>query len=59
MEPCIECQPNSMNNQQDECVAAWGVCNHAYHNHCIRRWLKTKQTCPLDNSEWVFQKYGN
>ena len=42
MEPCIECQPNAMGNiPSEECIPAWGVCNHAFHLHCIRRWLKT------------------
>ncbi|ABN68413.1 Skp1 Cullin-F-box ubiquitin protein ligase (SCF) subunit [Scheffersomyces stipitis CBS 6054] len=59
MEPCIECQPNSMNNGQEECIAAWGVCNHAFHLHCIKRWLKTRNACPLDNTEWTYQKFGS
>lgn len=59
MERCIDCQPNTVAGQQaDECIAAWGTCNHAFHFHCISRWLKTKNSCPLDLREWQFQKYG-
>ena len=56
MDPCIECQSNS--NQETECTVAWGTCNHAFHYHCISRWLQSRQVCPLDNQNWSFQKYG-
>ncbi|CAD8045178.1 unnamed protein product [Paramecium primaurelia] len=55
MEKCIECDAQE---GQGECIVAWGTCNHAYHFHCIERWLKNRQTCPLDNRNWEYQKYG-
>ncbi|XP_037937824.1 RING-box protein 1-like [Teleopsis dalmanni] len=57
-EVCIECQA-SQNYYKADCVTATGECNHVYHYHCISRWLKTRNVCPLDSKRWEFAKISS
>lgn len=54
MDCCIECQ-NDRYFETTDCLVSWGECNHAFHSHCIDRWLKNKNICPLDTKEWKYQ----
>lgn len=58
MEPCIECQGGT-NNERNECPRAVGNCNHSFHLHCITTWIKTRNSCPLDNTEWKIKEVSN
>ncbi|KAG7571395.1 hypothetical protein FFLO_00578 [Filobasidium floriforme] len=40
------------------CTVAWGVCNHAFHYHCINRWLKTRNANVYYSRTWELQRYG-
>ena len=55
---CIDCQANQASSTAEECSIAWGYCNHAFHFHCISKWLRKRPNCPLDNQEWEFLKFG-
>lgn len=63
MDQCIECQANTDSktganggSTGKECTVAWGTCNHAFHKHCITKWLTTRKVCPLDNKAWTYQE---
>jgi len=39
-------------------LQVWGRCAHAFHMHCIVKWLTTKgnnQQCPMCRQEWQFR----
>ncbi|XP_037948886.1 RING-box protein 1-like [Teleopsis dalmanni] len=59
MKHCIECQASQRQEPNGECSSALGVCNHVFHFHCISRWLKTRNVCPLDNTPWDYQSMGS
>eukprot|EP01068_Selenidium_serpulae_P007710 Selendium_serpulae@DN4785_c0_g1_i1.p1 len=63
MEKCIGCAaPEKQNidpSGSDRCEVAWGRCSHAFHFHCISRWLEQRNVCPLDNQPWVMTKLSN
>jgi len=56
--PCVECEANSETGTLD-CPVSWGVCNHAFHSHCINRWVYChgRPFCPLDNRTWEEQNF--
>eukprot|EP00823_Brevimastigomonas_motovehiculus_P007589 TRINITY_DN667_c0_g1_i1.p1 TRINITY_DN667_c0_g1~~TRINITY_DN667_c0_g1_i1.p1 ORF type:complete len:138 (+),score=37.50 TRINITY_DN667_c0_g1_i1:63-476(+) len=53
--PCIKCAAEPSRNE--ECTVSHGSCGHSFHFHCVSRWLKTRTTCPIDDSEWDFVQF--
>ncbi|KAF9618702.1 hypothetical protein IFM89_002397, partial [Coptis chinensis] len=36
----------------------WGACNHAFHLHCILKWVNSQTSqahCPMCRREWQFK----
>ena len=51
--------PLCIGNTSAQCQPVWGECNHPFHNHCITRWLESKNTCPLCSRPWASSRFGN
>ncbi len=51
-EVCITCI-QLKNIETQRCPISQGDCNHAFHQHCIRRWLTNGEgVCPVDKTTW-------
>ncbi|KAM3128398.1 RING-box protein 1 [Paramecium bursaria] len=47
---CLQCESEG---KIDDCKIQAGSCNHAFHLHCIERWISNNNTCPLCNKQWT------
>ncbi|OVA16615.1 zinc finger protein [Macleaya cordata] len=39
-------------------LAVWGACDHAFHLHCILKWVNSQTpqaNCPMCRREWQFK----
>mmetsp|Transcript_21249 Transcript_21249/g.62044 ORF Transcript_21249/g.62044 Transcript_21249/m.62044 type:complete len:88 (+) Transcript_21249:101-364(+) len=43
----------------DDCPPMWGRCNHAFHIHCIMKWLEKNTTCPMCRQDWQYKNDGD
>lgn len=55
MDICVQCQKGNIYTDNG-CEIALGECTHAFHYHCISKWLRTRPLCPLDSKNWVYVK---
>ncbi|XP_002988801.2 anaphase-promoting complex subunit 11 [Selaginella moellendorffii] len=42
----------------DDCPLIWGACNHAFHLHCILKWVNSQSPrpqCPMCRREWKYR----
>lgn len=45
---CIVCE-----SEKRVCIPASGECKCVFHEHCIRRWLVQRDTCPLCDTVFI------
>ena len=49
LSPCAQCEAN---NETDPCPVQEGTCGHKFHLHCITKWTKTNNVCPMCSQSW-------
>jgi len=50
---CAECYGSDVVNRK--CPVATGKCGHAFHRHCIQKWIKNgSNVCPIDKGPWSY-----
>ncbi|KAI3841790.1 hypothetical protein MKX03_007352 [Papaver bracteatum] len=50
---CSDCE-----RPGDACPLIWGACHHAFHLHCILKWVNSQipqANCPICRREWQFK----
>jgi RING-box protein 1 len=52
---CLDCQ-GSIAMGDAKCTVAWGQCNHAFHQHCLQGWLKSRSVCPMCSAPWITER---
>ncbi|NIO44364.1 MAG: hypothetical protein GTN36_02310 [Candidatus Aenigmarchaeota archaeon] len=53
---CQKCIENSRNIVEENCSVSIGKCNHAFHHHCISRWISEgSNICPIDTTPWSYK----
>jgi len=52
---CLQCSSAMLAEASSECTPAWGVCSHTYHHHCISKWLKKADSCPICSAVWEYK----
>ncbi|KAH3758897.1 hypothetical protein Pelo_9279 [Pelomyxa schiedti] len=45
-------QSDHSNGEAAQCGIAAGVCGHVFHAHCISRWMRITQACPVCTAPW-------
>lgn len=51
-EPCPECSEK----YDTSCVISLMTCGHSFHKHCIEKWRKNADACPIDQVPTEYKK---